>query len=144
MWDDGWYNRIIDSVSFSFAIIERIGYIYYYDREGEGTPKFKTIEQKSRLIREYISFLYFDYNFCKDSPCRSSIINNLRSWNTSNQIIQINNFRSHFEVLNNLLEALIKDHDLRENEREYCKILLNESKIREKEVNKNNYFHLKL
>ena len=129
MWDDGWYNRAIDSVSFSFA------YIYYYDREGEGTPKFKTIEQKSRLIREYISFLYFDYNFCKDSSYKSSIINNLRSWNKFNQKIQINNFRSHFEVLNNLLETLINDHDLRENEREYCKMLLKESKMRENEVN---------
>ena len=129
MFDDSWYNRIIDSVSFSFPIIERIGYIYYYDGQGEGTPKFQTIEQKSRLIREYITFLYFDYNFCKVGQCKSSIIENLRSWNTFNQKIQINNFRSHFEVLNNLLEEQIKNHDLRENEREYCKILLKESKI---------------
>ena len=40
MWDDGWYNRIIDSVSFSFAIIERIGYIYYYGRCWDGQPQY--------------------------------------------------------------------------------------------------------
>ena len=47
MWDDGWYNRIIDSVSFSFAVIERIGYIYYYDREGEGTVSSKLLNKKA-------------------------------------------------------------------------------------------------
>ena len=40
-------------------------------------------------------------------------------------------------MLNELLEALIKDNDFNEETRNYCAKLLNESKIREKEVNKN-------
>ena len=40
-------------------------------------------------------------------------------------------------MLNNLLETLIKDPDLNGYDKKYCEKLLNESKIREDEVNKN-------
>ena len=46
MWDDVWYNYLVNNVSYSYAIFERVGYVYYFDGQGEGTPKFKTIEKK--------------------------------------------------------------------------------------------------
>ena len=136
-WDDIWYNEIVNKVSYSYVIFERIGYVYYYDRKGEGTLKCHTKEQKSKIITEYISFLYFDYNFCLDSLCKAHIIRNLKNYNEENKVIKIKNFLSHFEVLNNLLEALIKDNDLIEEEKKYCKKLLYESKIREKAIIRN-------
>ena len=139
MWEDIWYNEIVNKVSYSYAIIERVGYVYYVDGQGVGTPKFKTKEQKSNIVKEYVAFLYFDYNFCDDKVCKQSIINKLRNYNEIDSIIQLKNFRSHFEVLNNLLNALIKDRDIKDEDRKYCKNLLFESKIREKLVNDNNF-----
>ena len=136
MWDDKWYNEIIHKVSYSYAIFERIGYVYCQDGQGEGTPKFTTPKQKSNIIREYVGFLYFDYNFCQDSICKASIIKKLRKYNGTDNRLQLKNFRTHFEVLNNFLEVLIKDSEINDDDRKYCKNLLLESKIREKEVNK--------
>ena len=135
LWDDLWYNEIVNKASHNYTIIERIGYVYYVDGKGEGTPKFHTEKQKSNLIREYIAFLYYDLNFCKGKESKDSIIKKLRNYNGTDSKKSLNNFRSHFEILNNLLEALIKDHELKETDRKFCLKLLNESKYREKNVN---------
>ena len=47
-------------------------------------------------------------------------------------------------MLNNLLEALIKDPDISEQNKTFCKKLLEESKMREKRINKQKRKHVKL
>ena len=63
----------------------------------------------------------------------------MRDYNENDPKLRLKNFRSHFEVLNNLLEALISDDDLNKEDRNYCVKLLYESKIREKEINVSKY-----
>ena len=135
MWEDVWYNEIIHKVSYSYAIIERIGYVYCQDGTGAGSPKAITLEQKSSIIKEYVAFLYFDYNFCENKECKKNIIKKLKDYNERDYKRQLKNFRSHFEVLNKLLEALIKDQDINEDDKKYCEKLLDESKKREREIN---------
>ena len=135
LWDDLWYNEIVNKASHNYTIIERIGYIYYTDGKGVGSPKCHTKKQKSNLIREYVAFLYFDLNFCKDKETKVSIIKKLRNYNGIDRKKKLKNFRSHFEILNNLLEILINDTELNEYDRRFCIKLLNESKKREKLVN---------
>ena len=135
LWDDLWYNEIVNKASHNYTIIERIGYIYYTDGKGVGSPKCHTKKQKSNLIREYVAFLYFDLNFCKDKETKVSIIKQLRNYNGIDRKKKLKNFRSHFEILNNLLEILINDTELNEYDRRFCIKLLNESKKREKLVN---------
>ena len=137
MWEDVWYNDIVNKVSYSYAIIERIGYVYCQGG-GEGTPKGLTEKQRSNLIREYVGFLCYDYNFCENKECKKNIIKKLRDYNERDYKRQLKNFRSHFEVLNKLLEALIKDQDINEDDKKYCEKLLDESKKREKEIKKSN------
>ena len=136
LWDDLWYNEIVNMVSNNYTIIERIGYVYYIDGKGEGTPKFRTKKQKSNLIMEYVAFLYFDLNFYNYNKTKVSIIKQLKNYNKTDTKKQLKNFRSHFEVLNNLLEALLKDPEVNEKDKKFCEKLLIESKIREK--NKGN------
>ena len=135
-WDDTWYNNIINKVSNNYAIFNRVGYVYFCDGKGEGTPKYVTKEQNSSMIREYISFLYFDYNFCEHSSCKNDIINKLKYYDKKSSIIKIENFISHFEVLNDLLQALIKDPEVNHKDKMFCKNLLYKSIIREKNVNR--------
>ena len=135
-WEDIWYNNIVNMASNNYAIINRVGYVYYFDGKGVGTPKFETKEQNNSMIREYVSFLYFDYNFCSNSLCKSNIIKKLREYNEKSSKIQIKYFLSHFETLNSLLETLIKDPEIKFHDKEFCKKLLYESIIREKQVNR--------
>ena len=133
-WDDIWHNDIINKVSNTYVIFERVGYVYYFDGKGEGTQKFKTRKQNSKTVGEYVSFLYFDYNFCHRSSCISRIVKKLRYYNEKSKKIQIKNLISHFGILNNLLKYLIKNPKINSRDKTYCKQLLNESKIREKKL----------
>ena len=106
--------------------------------KGEGSPKSNTDEEKSKFAKEFVGFLYYNYNFCgNDKGCKIKIINKLREYDESNNRFRLYNFKAHFEVLNNLLEALIKDPDVPEPEKKYCEKLLNDSIKREKEMNIN-------
>jgi len=134
-WEDIWYNNIVNMASNNYSIINRVGYVYYFDGKGVGTPKFENKEQNNSMIREYVSFLYFDYNFCSNSLCKRVIIKKLREYNEKSSKLQIKYFLSHFETLNNLLEALIKDSEVNYHDKEFCKKLLYESIMREKQVN---------
>ena len=139
VWDDVWFNNIIHKASFSYAIIERTGYVYLQDGRGEGSPGSITLEQKSKKVKEWVGFLYYDYNFLERNNSKDYIIKKLKQYNETDPILQLKNFRAHFEVLNNLLNALIKDPELSRRKRNYCKQLLHESIIREKNfTNKNN------
>ena len=60
LWDDIWFNTIINKVSYSFDIIERVAYIYLQDGNGEGTPKSKIEIQKDKIIKlDRINSFYF-------------------------------------------------------------------------------------
>ena len=137
VWDDVWFNKIVHKASFSYAIIERTGYVYLQDGKGAGSPNSITLEQKSHKVKEWVGFLYYDYNFLDRYNAKEYIINKLRNYNDTHRVLKLKNFRAHFEVLNNLLEALIKDPELNKTNREYCKQLLIESKQREKKFAKN-------
>ena len=139
VWDDVWFNNIVHKASFSYAIIERIGYVYLQDGKGEGSPGSITLEQKSKKVKEWVGFLYYDYNFLERNNSKDYIIKKLKQYNETDPILQLKNFRAHFEVLNNLLNVLIQDPELSKRKRNYCKQLLHESIIREKNfTNKNN------
>ena len=143
VWDDAWYNSIVNKASNSYAIFDRVGYVYLQDGRGAGSPRARTIEQKSNVVMEYVGFLYFHYNFYgKDQKVKDFIINKLKDYNETHFDLRLQNFRSHYEVLNNLLEALINDSELSLENRTYCQKLLDESIFREKEVNRSKYASL--
>ena len=103
---------MINRNSFSYTIIERVGYVYLQNGYGAGSPKSKTKKQKSRRVMEYIGFLYYG-----DAGT-----------------IKLKYMIEKFEILNNLLEALIKDPEVNSEDKKYLKMLLKESKEREKKV----------
>jgi ABC-type arginine transport system ATPase subunit len=83
-----------------------------------------------------LGFLYFTYNFSPKNGNKSNIINNLKRYDKTDKRLQIKNMREHFEVLNNLLEALIKDQGVTKDDKKYLKQLLYESKNRENKIKK--------
>ena len=74
VWDDVWFNKIVRRASFSYVIFERIGYVYLQDGKGEGSPQSNTKEEKNKIIKEYIGYLYYEYNFGQANGTKSYII----------------------------------------------------------------------
>ena len=134
LWDDSWYNRMINRNSFSYTIIERVGYVYLQNGYGAGSPKSKTKKQKSRRVMEYIGFLYYNYNFSPKNEAINKIMKKLKRYNGDAGTIKLKYMIEKFEILNNLLEALIKDPEVNSEDKKYLKMLLKESKEREKIV----------
>ena len=58
----------------------------------------------------------------------------LKRYNGDAGTIKLKYMIEKFEILNNLLEALIKDPEVNSEDKKYLKMLLKESKEREKKV----------
>ena len=139
VWDDIWFNNIVHLASYSFAVFDRVGYVYLQDNNGEGSPKSSTDEEKSKIVKEYIAFLYYDYNFHDKNESIPYIIQKLKDYNETHPNLRLSYIRSGFEVLNDLLETLINDEDVPKENRTFFEQLLTESKNREKNLmNVNN------
>ena len=132
VWDDLWFNTIISQASYSFLVFERVGYIYLQNGQGEGSPQFKTDSKKDKGMKEWLGFLYFDYNFLPKNDSKSEIIKQLEKYNNPNNTLQLSFIRSEFHILNNLLNLLIEDPYVKKEDKNFLKKLLNESKMREK------------
>ena len=135
LWEDLWWNRIIDEVSYSLLIIKRYAYLYYTDGKGEGIIKVSTKEQKDKIIHEYLYFLYFDLQFLPKNDTKNIIINQLRNYNnTNNSIINLNNFLSKFDILDNFILILLKDPYVSIDNKKFLQELLNDSRKRQKNL----------
>jgi len=53
---------MINKVSFSFLVVERVGYVYHHDGKGEGTPKLINEKSRNFEIQQFIQLLYFMHN----------------------------------------------------------------------------------
>ena len=124
LWEDCWWNRLIDEASYSFLIINRNAYLYYKDWNGEGDIKLETDAQKSKIILEFIEFLYFDLKFLPKENNKNEIINKLFQY-TKNKKINLVFLNSNYDILNNLLIFLIKDPFVSNIKKVFLKRLLN-------------------
>ena len=138
IWEDIWCNAIINKVSHSFLIIKRIGYVYINNGLGYGTPKLFTEKQRDTVIQEFIDLLYFDYYLSLKKT--EKIINRLKQYSSENSTLQLNFFKSNFYKLNDLLNSLINDDFVTNEDKTFLNRLLNESKQREINYNKNLNF----
>ena len=137
MWDDVWLNTIINRASFSFLVIERVGYIYFQDGLGEGSVKLDTDFRKDKSIKEYLGFLYFDYNMASVKDNKTKIIKQLKKFCKNKSKIKIKYLKSKFYILTNLVEALIEDRYISNKDKVFLNRLLKKGKVLEENINKN-------
>ena len=136
--DDYYINKVINKASFSFLVIERVGYVYHYDGKGEGTVKTYNEKLRNIGIQQTISKLYFAHNLLPKNDSKIEIIENLREYNKEKSIVGLNCFRSKFFLLNDLINILINDPYVTNNDKIFLNQILNESHILENKV-KSNY-----
>jgi glycosyltransferase involved in cell wall biosynthesis len=129
--EDFYYNKIINKVSASFLVVNRIAYIYYYDIEGEGKLQIKTEKQKNKSIQQCISDLYYIYNFLPRNSNKKKIIKKLYEYSSEKKKYKLSYFKSRFYLLNNLIKILLEDPYIEKDDKIFLKKILNESLIRE-------------
>jgi glycosyltransferase involved in cell wall biosynthesis len=128
LWEDIWWNKIANKVSDNFLIIKRYGYLYFKDGAGEGSIKLKNEMEKDKKIKEFIHFLYFNYQLWPKRDNKKILINRLKLHNETD----LYDFKTKFYILNNLLKILIKDRFISIKDKLFLKALLRESIKREK------------
>ena len=132
--DDVWCNRMVNRNSFSYAIFERVGYVYLQNGYGEGSLHSGNRKQKSKLMNEFVGFLYYNYNFAPKTSNKTNIVNSLRKFNIRYKRLSLKNIIGKFEILDDFLEALIKDPGITYNDKKFLKQLLTESKERQQNL----------
>ena len=133
-WEDIWHNILINKVSKSFLIINRVGYLYYKGAKGFGNINLKSEREKDKMIQEYINFLIFDYFILPKSIPR--IISSLKNYNNNKSRIKLSYLKSNFYILNDLISLLINEPKVSFNDKKFLYNLLNDLKIRQKNVTK--------
>ena len=80
MWEDMWWNDLMDRVSYSNLVVNRLGYLYLYDRNSAAEPKIRDNIEKDQTIREFIYFWLFDYVLLPRTDNKKKIIETLRQY----------------------------------------------------------------
>lgn len=134
LWEDSWWSKLADKISNNLLIVQRYGYLYYLDGKGEGTIKLQSEKEKDKIIKEFIYFLYFDYEFLGKKDNKDSIIKTLFNYDKIGKNLKLTYFRTDFHILNDLLKKLITDPYVDNKDKIYLNKLLEDSLEREKKL----------
>ena len=129
LWDDMWMNDLVDRVSFSNLIVNRLGYISIVTSNTVGIPKIKTTKDKNKTMKEFILFWLFDYQLLPKEDNKKAIIKKLRSYiKPFNHFfefkINLSYLKEKFSAYNHLLKTLIKDPNVEDDDKDFVKELL--------------------
>ena len=129
LWEDVWWNQLVNIVTFSHLTINRIGYIHYSSENGEGNIKISTEEESDKTIREFIYFWLFDYQLTRPDSKKTHIINTLRQYSSpGNKFygipINLSYLRTNFTIYKHLLNTLINDYFVKDDDKFFLNQLL--------------------
>ena len=144
IWESMMWNDLINKISLSNLVINRLGYINLYNSSTEIHPKIKTQYDKNKTIRELIHFWLLDYFLLKKEEMKKDIIiETLRNFTDIKNIycnlkINLNDLNPKFKVYEHLLTLLMNDNEISEDDKKFVETLYNkyinmkEIKIKEK------------
>jgi hypothetical protein len=132
LWDDMWWNSLVDKASFSNVIINRLGYIFISTRNGVGRPNIKDSIKKDKTIREFIYFWFFDYQLLPKESKKKQIIKKLINYNKKDNTfygvpMNLDYLSSNFFIYDRLLHLLLNDTKVQEDDKKFVQQLLNNS-----------------
>ena len=132
LWDDMWWNSLVDKASFSNVIVNRLGYIFVSTRNGIGRPNIKDSIKKDKTIREFIYFWFFDYQLLPKENNKKKIIKKLINYSQKDNTfygvpMNLDYLSSNFFIYDRLLHLLINDTNVQEDDKKFVQELLNNS-----------------
>ena len=141
LWEDMWWNDLLNRVSFSNLIINRLGYLYLISRGGAGFPTIRNNFYRDRTIKEFIYFWFFDYQLLPKNDSKKQIIETLHNYaNPNNKFcllkMTLDYLRSDFPIFNRLLSLLIKDKFVSKEDKQFVKELYKNTTNKLKNIKK--------
>jgi hypothetical protein len=135
LWEDMWWNDLIDRVSYSNLAINRLGYIFLYDRTKAIEPRVRNKYFRNKTIREFIYFWYWDYSLLPKYDDKKSIVKTLRLYSRDNNRfcglpMNLEFLTSKFNIYETLLKSLIKDPFVEIEDKEFVSILLDKTMMK--------------
>ena len=139
LWEDRWYNTLINKISKRNLMINRPGYLYI-KQCGEGTLKSGDSHKNFKNIKEFINFWMFDLELLPKQDNKKIIIDTLRHFNNNNNRyfgvrVNLNYLIEKFEPYEHLLTVLIDDPFVKNEDKQFVKDLYNQYK---QKFSKNN------
>ena len=114
IWEDMWWNDLIDRVSFSNLIVNRLGYIFLYDINNVLEPRSTDKFLREKTIREFILFWLFDLKLLPKNNNKQILIDNLKRFirpdnKFGGETISLEYLIHRYEPYEILLVSLIED-----------------------------------
>ena len=133
LWDDMWWNALINKVSFSNLVINRLGYIYFENKNIEIQPCLDDEIGRDKTMNELLYFLYFDAVLLDKNDEKRPVINNLRKFNITNSTfdgipMDIQFLRKKSDIFFALIKKLLLDPAVMFADKIYLKDLLDSTR----------------
>jgi glycosyltransferase involved in cell wall biosynthesis len=128
MWEDRWWNTLVNKFGNSYVMINRPGYFYLISFDGEGTMKKGNATMNDKCIREFIYFWVFDLKLLPKEDNKDSIINTLHTFNQSyneylGSPIHLDFISTRFPVYEYFLNLLLNDEFVSNKNKDFIRIL---------------------
>ena len=135
LWEDMWWNDLIDRVSFSNLVVNRLGYIFLYDKRYSIEPRIGNKFLKNKSIKEFILFWYWDYCLLPRKNNKKSIVDTLRKYIKPDNKFSLINMSLEFltdryRPYENLLKRLINDPFVEARDKKFVSHLYNTTKAK--------------
>jgi glycosyltransferase involved in cell wall biosynthesis len=135
LWEDMWWNDLIDRVSFSNLVVNRLGYIFLYDKRYSIEPRIGNKFLKNKSIKEFILFWYWDYCLLPRKNNKKSIVDTLRKYIKPDNKFSLINMSLEFltdryRPYENLLKRLINDPFVEPGDKKFVSHLYNTTKAK--------------
>ena len=136
LYEDRWWNTFANNASYSYCMVNRVGYIYLRIPGGAGIIRTGDKKTNEKTLKEFIYFWLFDYLLLYKGNNKKSIIENLIRHNNITERLHLTTLTHYFPPYIHLLDMLINDTYVEKEDKEFVKrIKLNYTKTIE---NKNN------
>ena len=133
-WTDMWWNELINNVSFSNLIINRLGYIYFKNKNFEFQPNLDNDIEKEKAINELLYCFYFDTLLLDQNNEKRPVINNLRKFNRTNSFVdgipmRLDFLRKKSDIFFALIKKLLFDPAVMFVDKIFIKDLLDSTRL---------------
>ena len=114
LWDGLWWNDLIDRVSFSNLVVNRFGYVYFYDKKIAIKPNIRDNIEKDETINEFIDFWYFNLILLPEKDDKKTIVDTIKKFNGINNTygsiqIRLDYLQKKSPILLILIKKLLAD-----------------------------------
>ena len=130
MWEDRWWNTLVNKFSNNYVMVNRPGYLYLISFDGEGTMKKGNTTMNDKCIREFIYFWVFDLKLLPKEDNKESIIKTLYKFNQNNNQylgspIHLDFISTRFPVYEYFLNLLLNDDYISNKNKDFIRLLYN-------------------